>query len=214
MFVTSIFLFVLYDRFSFDRLLFIHLTSSSSSSSRSSRSIRRALIIRIYENHIAKGGDRGRKLSASLCNIHPLGKKGEWKEWKGRKICARQISRTNRATLFLPLRFIALSPLLFLRPLFSGACSSGNTTQQKHVRRRAHAKKIAYNCVRSSSLSLSPFHPAHCSQEPTCTALCHNNVHCIFEQWERSSVLIAISTLFATLSLLFSKARPSFPRAY
>lgn len=214
MFVTSIFLFVLYDRFSFDRLLFIHLTSSSSSS-RSSRSIRRALIIRIYENHIAKGGDRGRKLSASLCNIHPVGEKRRVERMEREKnMRAANISNESRNPFSSSPFHRSLSPLLFLRPLFSGACSSGNTTQQKHVRRRAHAKKIAYNCVRSSSLSLSPFHPAHCSQEPTCTALCHNNVHCIFEQWERSSVLIAISTLFATLSLLFSKARPSFPRAY
>lgn len=135
MFVTSIFLFVLYDRFSFDRLLFIHLTSSSSSS-RSSRSIRRALIIRIYENHIAKGGDRGRKLSASLCNIHPVGEKRRVERMEREKnMRAANISNESRNPFSSSPFHRSLSPSFFppafLRRMFV----------REHYAAEARAKK-------------------------------------------------------------------------
>lgn len=127
--------------------------------------------------------DEGRIVGESFedYNIHrwragkkgKVGKEKRVEEWKAKKICAaKEISGTNRggamrATLFL--RLIALS----FSPSFS---SSGFS--QAHVHPATHTqtreedtRKRSHTTVRSSSLSLSFFHPAHCSQEP-CTALC------------------------------------------
>lgn len=151
---------MLYDRFSFNRLLFVYLTSSySSSSSRSFRSIRRALIIRIYENH-----DEGRswpKVSSCIIQfiVGERGKKEVKKEKKeasrrmeSEKICAaKEISRTNRGgamrILFLPLRLIALS----FSPFFSQAHVHPATHADTW---RRHTKKIAYNCTIFLSIAI------------------------------------------------------------
>lgn len=180
---------MLYDRFSFNRLLFVYLTSSySSSSSRSFRSIRRALIIRIYENH-----DEGRSWpKVSSCIIQFIvGERGE-KEVKKEKRKSESkngkrknmrskgdISNKSGRRDANPFPSPPSHRSLLLSFLFSGACSPGNT--RRHVKKTHEKDRIQlyhlplYRYLSSIQAIVL---------KNRARRFAYNNVHCIFEQWE------------------------------
>lgn len=145
------------------------------------------------------------RAGASLCYNSSAAKNEKRKnmcsQWIARDL--EQIGGRIRDTSLFLFSFLS-SRFPFFYPLFSGVCSPRNT------RRHVHNVWIPYTAIQFPLLPFS--YLGHCAQE-LCTALCRNNVHCIFEQWEDpSTVPITVSTLFATLSVLFSTARPRFPR--
>lgn len=114
----------------------------------------------------------------------------------------RQDTRHQPLSLFLSILAFSFFLSAFLRRMFA----------YEHTQTRAQRVNPVHSYTIFPPPSLSFSYLGHCAQE-LCTALCRNNVHCIFEQWEDpSTVPITASTLFATLSVLFSTARPRFPR--